>query len=156
MKIYLLIFLLNKEPSVKSDHDEELNNRESEHDENSVVYETPDQNFKILKDKNDDSELENYSESQSHSQQVAKNLTKEYERQVINDEDQEEYEESKFNHDTNNPLETVGEATIEETTKQNITLEDRFLQEVSDQIEKEYKDNGKRNSKFNSKVSTQK
>ena len=141
--------------SARSDQDDEINNRESEHGGNSIVYETPEQKFKILKDENDDSELENYIEHHSRqSQQIAKNLNNEIEKHVF-EEEKEEYEVSKIQHDTNNPLETVGEATIEETTKQNITLEEKTMQniEMIEPVEDSIKDNSRKGSRVSSKMS---
>lgn len=95
----------------KSDY-EELNNREH-------TYES------YHSDHHDSQILEN-NDSHQHgsSQNGSKHITdEEYDQ---DDEDVKEIsEQSKHRHITNDRLETVGEATIEETTKQDITLEER-------------------------------
>lgn len=125
----------------RREHDE-INNREI--DEDSEEYGIEHQDDKLLEE---------------HASEYLQNgLNKPLEEEKIHV-TRETYETpyQRKQHDTNIALETVGEATIEETTKQDIdvTQEDKFYDTRSEREESKAKPKGKRGSKF-SKLSNYK
>jgi len=127
------------------DHDnDELNNRDEQED--ADFYDTPDQDDQIL----------------GHSLPVHQETPQNGLNQPFKYDSDNSHEEELINpikserlriHDTNDPLETVGEATIEETTKQDITTEEKqgTTYEVQDLLEEHkllIKDSNKRSSKI--------
>lgn len=122
----------------QSDH-QEINDRQSEaHDDDDVQ-----QTIHIdEKSEDEDDSADNSRDMQEYLQNGLNQPTK-YEP------GQEQNQNHLRNDDTNDPLETVGEATIEETTRQDITLEDKFT--ISYDAPKEEK-KSKRGSKNKEKL----
>lgn len=106
---------------------EDLNDREDVDPNDSELYVTPEQERQLSEYHN--TQTEDDEDHQSHPQNGL-NVSNEEELDILTEE--EENREYGTNapprtHITNGLLETVGEATIEETTKQDITTDAKYM-----------------------------
>jgi hypothetical protein len=136
----------------------ELNDREERENLNAMKVKQKsynrDREHEDINDRESDDESENYDDDQDGNILEVNNVDmQEYLQNGLNHPMKEETKgmfdspEHTRNHNTNGPLETVGEATIEETTKHDLTSEEK-LQNSLDKDQKNDLSHSKNSSKI--------